>query len=127
MVRVLGITDERTECECCGRKGLKRTVALDRADAEGNLTGDVTYFGTDCAAKALMGESSHKSTNRKNAETVAQLGRAIEYARKWLKHTEQHTASVVARGLWNSRNCFARVTEVGQYALRFENGVVVEA
>jgi hypothetical protein len=127
MFKVLGITDEKTECECCGRTGLKRTVALDRTDAEGNLTGDVTYFGTDCAAKAICGTSTHKSVNRKAAESIAQLGRAIEYARKWLRHTEAHTAAIVARGIRNSRNNFAVVSEVGEYAIRFENGVTVEA
>lgn len=43
--KILGITDERTECECCGRDGLKKTVALDK-------DGVVVYFGTECAAKA---------------------------------------------------------------------------
>jgi ribosome-binding protein aMBF1 (putative translation factor) len=43
---ILGITDERTECECCGKGGLKKTVALDK-------DGAVVYFGTECAAKAL--------------------------------------------------------------------------
>lgn len=42
-----GITDEVDTCECCGRKDLKRTVAL--ADE----TGEVVFYGTECAAKAL--------------------------------------------------------------------------
>lgn len=68
MYKVLGISDERTECECCGRKGLKRTVALDRTDAEGNATGDVVYFGVDCAGAAVhCRKTSSNTTKVKNA------------------------------------------------------------
>nr|WP_107905346.1 hypothetical protein [Streptomyces chartreusis] len=54
--KIMGITDEFTECGCCGRRGLKRTVALMPLDAAGNEDGtaeDVAYYGTSCAAAAL--------------------------------------------------------------------------
>ncbi|MGI5414145.1 hypothetical protein ACQEV9_46100 [Streptomyces chartreusis] len=54
--KIMGITDEFTECGCCGRRGLKRTVALMPLDADGNEDGtaeDVAYYGTSCAAAAL--------------------------------------------------------------------------
>lgn len=54
--KIKGITDERTQCDCCGLSGLKRTVALMPLDADGNENGtadDVAYYGTSCAAKAL--------------------------------------------------------------------------
>jgi hypothetical protein len=43
--RILGTSNDRTECDCCGRNNLKRTVALD-------FDGDVRYYGVDCAAAA---------------------------------------------------------------------------
>lgn len=46
-LKVLGISDEVTGCECCGRTDLKKTVAI------GSGEGDVRYFGTECAARAL--------------------------------------------------------------------------
>ena len=46
-VTVMGVSDEITTCECCGRAGLKRTVAL-RFES-----GDIRNYGCDCAAKAL--------------------------------------------------------------------------
>jgi hypothetical protein len=122
--KVLGITDTNTTCDCCGRRGLKRTVALDRLDADENTTGDVVYFGTDCAAKAITPTTN--LTHRKNAELIATLGRAMEYAKKWLRSTERHTAAVIAQGLWNSHKSFARVEIVGEYAVKFENGVVIK-
>lgn len=45
-MKVLGINDEITTCECCGRSGLKKTVVL------GTDAGEVRY-GTECAARAM--------------------------------------------------------------------------
>ncbi|WP_326757316.1 hypothetical protein OHB35_53315 [Streptomyces phaeochromogenes] len=53
---IKGIVDDHQECDCCGRRGLKRTVALMPLDADGNEDGtaeDVVYYGTSCAATAL--------------------------------------------------------------------------
>jgi len=62
MIKILGITDERTTCECCGKQGLKRTVAIDFAS-------EVRYYGTTCAAKALNFPNPEKYTSR-NAEAL---------------------------------------------------------
>ncbi|MFF0795107.1 hypothetical protein [Streptomyces spiralis] len=54
--KIKGIVDDITECGCCGRRGLKRTVALMPLDADGDEDGtaeDVVYYGTSCAATAL--------------------------------------------------------------------------
>lgn len=47
---MLGITDEITDCGCCGKSGLKRTVAIS-LDGES----EPVYFGSDCASRALAG------------------------------------------------------------------------
>ena len=44
MYKILGINDEVTTCECCGKSGLKRTVVL------GSDSGELRY-GTACAAR----------------------------------------------------------------------------
>lgn len=51
-VRYYGITDECLECQHCGRSDLKKTVMLYILDADGNA-GELTYFGTSCAARTL--------------------------------------------------------------------------
>ncbi|MEU7967320.1 hypothetical protein AB0D09_28235 [Streptomyces sp. NPDC049097] len=54
--KIKGIVDDFDECGCCGRRGLKRSVALMPLDADGNEDGtveDVAYYGTSCAAAAL--------------------------------------------------------------------------
>lgn len=59
----LGITDDVTVCGCCGRTGLKRTVALEIDD-------EVHFYGCDCAAKALEGVYRFRPT-RSEIETWA--------------------------------------------------------
>lgn len=49
--KVLGTTDEVTECEHCGRVDLKGTIRLGELDVDGNI-GGVTYFGAVCGARA---------------------------------------------------------------------------
>ena len=50
---VLGANADETTCHCCGRQGLKLTVALAVLDDESNQTGEVVRYGTGCAATAL--------------------------------------------------------------------------
>ncbi len=54
--RVLGTTDDVTTCECCGRKELKGTVAL-QWTLDGEAVGNPVFFGCVCAARAV-GESA---------------------------------------------------------------------
>ena len=46
MVKYLGIDTDCHVCDCCGKGNLKKTVALD-------FDGEVQYYGTVCAGKAL--------------------------------------------------------------------------
>jgi len=115
-LRVMGITDDVTTCECCGRQNLKCTVALDKTDAEGNTTGEVVHYGRDCAAKALLG--NNKSGSLKLIESQA---RGIEYCRKWLNKTPAYTARLVADAC-RMRHCPA--WDIGN-EIHFQNGVIV--
>jgi hypothetical protein len=62
--KLLGIVDEVTTCDCCGKTRLARTVAMERED------GEVVHYGTTCAARALTG-----SRNAKTGELI--WGRAL--------------------------------------------------
>lgn len=59
---IQGITDEVDTCECCGRKDLKRAVAL--ADEHG----EVVFMGVVCAAAALKLPAPHVRAQAKNAQ-----------------------------------------------------------
>lgn len=48
-MRILGINDDVTTCECCGKSNLKCTVVLTNGEGE-------VHYGRDCAAKAIAGQ-----------------------------------------------------------------------
>lgn len=52
MFTLLGIDDEVTVCELCGKADLKCTMVLAQHDADGNTVAEVRY-GRDCGARAL--------------------------------------------------------------------------
>lgn len=53
LFRFVGIVDDVTTCERCGKPELKATTVVQPLDAEGNPDGDVLYYGSTCAARAL--------------------------------------------------------------------------
>lgn len=67
--QVLEVTDTVNACDCCGRNGLKRTVAI-----QDNESNDVKYFGTTCATKPEKGFNL--------AENIKQAIEAFEYTER---------------------------------------------
>lgn len=86
-MKFLGVTDEQTTCDLCGKTNLKRTVALETAD------GSIVHYGCDCAARAL--KKTVKGVNTRDVNKIADL---MAYAQKWLK---VYDLNVVANGIWN--------------------------
>jgi predicted nucleic acid-binding Zn ribbon protein len=74
--RIKGTTDECTTCEKCGRSDLKKTIVLAILDADGNEE-DYTYYGSDCAARAL----GTKQTSVKQMADFADYERPYQIAR----------------------------------------------
>jgi hypothetical protein len=69
--RLVGVTDERDSCDCCGRTNLKRVVVLHDGD-------DHVFFGSHCAARLLgkpVGDVDHEANaaqrRREQAERMA--------------------------------------------------------
>lgn len=85
-MKVLGINDDVTTCECCGKTNLKKTVVL------ATETGEV-HYGVNCAARALLPKVKGAA---KSIETQAT---AMALANKWL--AAGHTPEVVRQGIWN--------------------------
>ena len=69
--KIHGTTDDITTCDCCGRTSLKQTVALEVT--EGHDAGDVRFFGTHCAARAM-------GRPRSEAELIAKRAKARQQA-----------------------------------------------
>lgn len=73
--QILAIVDDVTSCDCCGKTGLARTVAIE--DLE---TGIVKYFGTTCAMQPVKGFGIEKPE-------LAKAKRAYDHAcaKLWAK------------------------------------------
>ena len=65
--KMIGITDEVTSCDCCGRTDLKRTVVLERTD-----DGVIVYFGTTCGARAIGWTTKEFAAAAKDAQIERQ-------------------------------------------------------
>lgn len=111
MFKILGINDDVTTCECCGKTNLKATVVMESENI------GIVHYGRDCAAKKLTG--GNKSGAVKTIESTA---RGINYCREWLRKTPAHTASIVAAAC---RSRFCPAYDVGG-AIHFVGGTVVE-
>lgn len=80
--KVLGTSDDVTNCHCCGRQNLKYTVALQPCDADGGPDGEPVYFGTVCAAKAMRQSVRYVREQISAAELADAATRRAEQAAK---------------------------------------------
>lgn len=85
---VLGINDDKSHCECCGKSGLARVVWIE--DTE---TGEIKHFGTSCALKPAKG-----------FDCVAEIKSAIKRAKEaeqrvcataWHRYRKVHNGPVI--------------------------------
>jgi hypothetical protein len=83
--RYIGVTDDVTECQHCGKAGLKLTVALALLDLDGNEE-DVTYYGSTCAARALSIKGGSRAVLDAARAAHAQLAQNAKHARQRLAH-----------------------------------------
>ena len=77
---VKGVNNDEETCSHCGRTNLKRVVWLSALDADGN-EGTVAHYGVDCAARLITSTGTKTS-----GKEVHNLGKAINYAEKWVAH-----------------------------------------
>jgi hypothetical protein len=73
--RLVGVTDERDSCDCCGRTDLKRVVVLHNGE-------DHVFFGSHCAAR-LLG---------KPVRDVNRQANAAQRRREQTERTARHAA-----------------------------------
>lgn len=115
--RVLGVSDDRTECDRCGKTNLRRTVALSPLDADGNDTGEVVYYGVDCAGQALRGKKS-----KANSDVVERQGLAMTQAQRWIKNGID--LKKVADGIWNKYG-YSTLIKNGKLFIQLEQGKLI--
>lgn len=83
MFKVLGLSDDVTTCDCCGKTNLKKTVVLDNGEA-------TVFYGVDCAATVLRG-------TKKAKVEIEWIARWISIAHKWL--AKGYTIEQVCKGM----------------------------
>lgn len=86
--QIIGTTDDFLQCELCGRDELKSTVAL--RDQDGN----VSHFGSDCAARAA-GWTIKETQGMIKAADEAQRA---EQQSRFYAESNAHFAEVQAAG-----------------------------
>ncbi|WP_060905255.1 hypothetical protein [Streptomyces scabiei] len=98
--KIMGTTGDVTSCEHCNRRGLRKTVALQPLDADGVADGEVTYYGTGCAATALRTSSYAVRRAARAADITATIERraALRDSATWaLPRLEEFRANLVRR------------------------------
>ena len=59
--RYVGLVDDVTTCEECGKRELRATTVVQRLDSDGAPDGDVAYYGSSCAARALRAQGGGRA------------------------------------------------------------------
>lgn len=108
MAKALGITDEVTTCDCCGKADLKCTVAIELDD------GQIVHYGRTCASR-----NTGKPAKQINSEVRAELARKVAAASAEYKASP---AYIAYRARLAERDQVARATGVrmvGTVAMEF--------
>lgn len=112
MVKVLGISDEVTTCELCGKSNLKCTVALD-------LTGEgseAVYYGRDCAGMVKYGKKKSGNTAKVVREFEAEKAETERKARAAAMDAEIARWSAFLEANGTGADIFTRIQSLGGYA-----------
>lgn len=118
-VKVLGVTDEVTSCECCGKRNLKRTVALD-------LNGETVHYGVDCAARALNVAGTFSAKTAEKFVAAARQTLADRDAFEAAKVEAQDRAAATGQEMVvvKDRNGFSIQRAAAYYSRAVRNGSV---
>jgi hypothetical protein len=114
--RYEGTSDEVTACECCGKTGLKSTVAITDLDTDQTL-----YFGTTCAARALRVQVADVRAGTRAADDAKAAERSRAQRAAHQAQAERWHAYLVARtgglrGYDGTLDVFAMIQSLGGYA-----------
>lgn len=101
--RVRGTTDDITDCDLCGRAGLKSTVVLELLDAEGCGTGELVYAGSDCGARATGWTQKRINAEARTADRAAAEAAHEERLTRWRADRPARQAAFHEFQAWQRR------------------------
>ncbi len=125
--KILGSSDHG-ECELCGKKGLKRTVAICTVDADGQQTTSEEHWGVCCAALAMFGSKSAKNQNKVQRELERLEQERIQAERSRQMDEKVKLGRISQDGDRNNANRFyhrSGRSVQGSYFAKNEAGAVV--
>lgn len=102
--RVLGTTNDVTECEHCGRTELRGTIVLLPLDADGNADAEPVYYGAVCGARA----AGTKTADLRKAATAADKAKAEVERIERQREADKHYAAV--RRTYGTAECYSAPT-----------------
>jgi hypothetical protein len=112
--KYLGTSDEVTTCDCCGRKNLKSTIALEVND-------ETVYYGLTCAASALGRTAKEVRTGARLADKAAADARTAEFRAKhasedaaWQSFLDL-AAPEFSKSFMNGPDRFRQIDKIGGY------------
>jgi hypothetical protein len=106
MYKFLGTTEENTTCDCCGKRNLKKTIVLE------NESGNIVYFGSDCAALAITG-------NKKNNKVMLDIALGIQFVKdNFEKYSKvNHIDWLITKAQVKGLNCWVEKKQI-RYSVR---------
>ena len=81
--RLLGINDDTDTCDVRGKVELRRVMAIEPLDADGNSDGEAIYAGSTCGARMLTRTLGRRVTAKRLIEAAAAADRALASAKRW--------------------------------------------
>lgn len=116
-VTFLGITDEQTTCDLCGKSNLKRTVRLRFED-----DAEECHYGVDCAARALGRTQTFVRNAAENAQSLAdrEAARRVDFMNRYAAAYDAFGAAREARHAGDDD--LARLVENGSPTLLAARG-----
>lgn len=108
--KILGITNDVTTCECCGRSDLKATVVIGNED--GSVFG---YFGCSCAKNYVAGSAKNIEQNARYIDRMrTEIQRDIDAAIERVMQVERGELNYYLReqlgARWNELGLNAKMT-----------------
>lgn len=102
-VKFLGIETDCHTCDCCGKGDLKKTIALD-------IDGEVNYYGTTCAGRAL----GHKTKNVSDVKAAINKVNELEKIKNEVRNRMLCGENVVYGRFYINNRSHKTVVKIGK-------------
>jgi len=87
--KILGVNDDLNFCNCCGKQRLARVVWMENLN-----TGEVTHYGTTCAARLFAAGTGKKAIKKAVFEAADKVyNEACEFVHRYFQNANFYEQS----------------------------------